>query len=87
MANQVNSENDDEDSRDDDKDEDVPDLDFDDAGSDTDYDEDKNKPRKGAVPAYKDEEDPGDLSGMARILFDAWVHRKQVLDHPCAMTS
>ena len=34
-----------------------------------------------------DEEDPGDLSGMALKLFECWVKRKKSLDHDYAVAA
>ena len=38
-------------------------------------------------PEYLDEEDPGDLSGMALKLFQCWVKRKKSLDHDYAVAA
>lgn len=72
---------------DDESEDDIHNSDFDDVSSGSDYDEDEVTPRKATPPAYKEEEDPGEMTGMARVMFDAWVYRKQVLDHPNSIGS
>ena len=82
----------DDDDEDDDDEDDNDKEDNDDLSRvDTDSDEDdegyvkKNKRAKQAViPTYRQEEDPGEMSGLALELFNLFVLRKNALDHECA---